>query len=92
MKNQEIVYNNVYRLDLLKSSSIPRQTWIHISDSLPGYAQNEIQVAPKDRFQIAFCIYNLNGFVDMETLQWNKPMIVKVDENMANFLDYNRDK
>ena len=32
------------------------------------------------------------GFVDMETLQWNKPMIVKVDENMANFLDYNRDK
>jgi hypothetical protein len=59
---------------------------------LPGYAQNEIQVAPGDRVLIGFCIFNLNGFVDVESLQWAKPTFVNVDENMVNFLDYNRDK
>ena len=41
---------------------------------------------------IGFCIYNLNGFVDVNSLQWAKPSFVKINENMVNFLEYNRDK
>ena len=68
-----------------------RKTWAHVSDSLPGYAQNEIQVAPGDRIQIAFCIYNLNGFVDMDSLNWSKPCFASIEPNMADFMTYNRD-
>lgn len=71
---------------------MPRSTWIHLSDRLPGYAQNEIQVAPGDRIQIGFCIYNLNGFVDTESLEWAKPSFAKIHESMVNFLEYNRDQ
>mgnify|MGYP000868127225 CR=1 FL=1 len=48
-KSKNIVYNNIYRFDIIKSSQHSRQTWLHLSDNLPGYGQNEIQVAPKDR-------------------------------------------
>jgi len=72
-QNKDIVYNNVYRFDILKNRRQMRKTWVHISDTMPGFAQNEIQVAPGDRIEIAFCIFNLNGFVDMESLAWHKP-------------------
>ena len=41
---------------------------------------------------VGFCIYNLNGFVDMESLQWARPSFANVNENMVDFLQYNRDK
>lgn len=72
-KRRDIMYHNAYRFDLVKSVQQPRATWIHLSDSLPGYGQNEIQLAPKDRINIGFCIYNLNGFVDMTTAAWQHP-------------------
>ena len=67
-KNQSLVYHNVYRFDIVKSRARPRSSWVHISDRMPGYSQNEIQVAPGDRILIGFCIYNLNGFVDLSSL------------------------
>lgn len=91
-KRRDLLYHNAYRFDLVKSVQQPRATWIHLSDSLPGYGQNEIQLAPKDRINIGFCIYNLNGFVDMATAAWQHPQIVSMDENMVDFLQYNRDK
>ena len=91
-KSKEIVYHNTYRFDIIKTRTQARRTWVHISDSMPGIAQNEIQVAPGDRINLGFCIYNLNGFVDVESLQWAKPTFSNVDENMINFMEYNRDK
>lgn len=75
----------------MKSREKTRRTWIHLSDRLPGYSQNEIQVAPGDRIVIGFCIYNLNGFVDIENLQWAKPSFAQIHESMVNFMQYNRD-
>ena len=75
----------------MKSREKTRRTWIHLSDRLPGYSQNEIQVAPGDRIVIGFCIYNLNGFVDIENLQWVKPSFAQIHESMVNFMQYNRD-
>ena len=86
-----MTYSNCYRFDIIKSRNHQRKTWVHISDSLPGQAQNEIQVAPGDRFEIAFCIYNLNGLVNMESLSWNKPQFAKIENNMLDFTSYNRD-
>jgi hypothetical protein len=57
-----------------------------------GYSQNEIQVAPGDRIIIGFCIYNLNGFVDIASLQWSPPSFAKIHESMINFLNYNREE
>jgi hypothetical protein len=37
-KNKEIIYYNSYRFDIHESLSQPRNTWIHLSDNLPGYA------------------------------------------------------
>ncbi len=65
----------MYRFDLVKTKHESRNTWIHLSDRLPGYGQNEIQVAPGDSLMIGFCLYNLNGFVDMDSLQWARPSI-----------------
>jgi hypothetical protein len=90
-QNKDIAYNNCYRFDILKSRRLMRKTWVHISDTLPGFAQNEIQVAPGDRIEIAFCIYNLNGFVDMESLTWHKPYFAKLNDNMVDYTEYNRD-
>jgi hypothetical protein len=90
-QNKDIVYNNVYRFDILKNRKQMRKTWVHISDTLPGFAQNEIQVAPGDRIEIAFCIFNLNGFVDMESLAWHKPSFAKLNDNMIDYTEYNRD-
>jgi len=59
---------------------------------MPGYNQNEIQVAPGDRLLIGFCIYNLNGFVDISTLQWAAPSFAKIHDSMVNFLSYNREE
>lgn len=59
---------------------------------MSGYAQNEIEVAPGDHVEISFCIYNLNGFIDTETLVWSRPSFVTIDKNMRNFMDYNRDE
>jgi len=59
---------------------------------MAGHAQNEIQVAPGDHVQIGFCIYNLNGFIDTETLAWSQPTFAKIDQNMQNFMEYNRDE
>ena len=67
------VYHNSYRFDLIKNRRHMRKTWVHISDAMPGYSQNEIQVAPGDRLQIGFCFLNLNGFVDMDSLTWARP-------------------
>lgn len=64
---------------------------MHISDNMPGFAQNEIQVAPGDRIEIAFCIFNLNGMVNLKTLQWNKPHFAKIENNLLDFTTYNRD-
>jgi hypothetical protein len=48
-------------------------------------------VAPGDRIKIAVCIYNLNGFVDAQYLEWARPKSLKIDPNM-NFMMYNREK
>lgn len=90
-KQNDMVYSNVYRFDIVKTKRSMRKTWVHISDSMPGVAQNEIQVAPGDRLEIAFCIYNLNGFVDMSSLSWAKPCFAKIEANMFDFEEYNRD-
>lgn len=58
---------------------------------MPGYSQNEIQVAPGDRLEIAFCIYNLNGLVNMQTMTWHKPQFAKIESNLLDFTTYNRD-
>lgn len=34
----------------------------------------------------------MNGFIDTENLAWSPASFVKVDENMINFMDYNRDE
>jgi hypothetical protein len=49
-------------------------------------------VAPKDRVVIAFCFYNLNGFVDLDSLEWAPPQFARIDSNMVSFMSYNRDK
>ena len=69
-----------------------RQTWLHLSDRLPGYAQNEIQVAPGDSIQVGFCTYNLNGFVDIDSLSWAKPAFPVIHESMVDFLKYSREE
>lgn len=86
------MYHNSYRFDLIKNRKHQRKTWVHISDTMPGYSQNEIQVAPGDRFQLGFCFLNLNGFVEMDSLSWAKPMFISVPSNMHDFMSYNRDK
>jgi len=48
-------------------------------------------VAPGDRIKISVCLYNLNGFVDAQFLEWAKPKSLKIDESM-NFMTYNREK
>ena len=77
-RSKDIIYRNSYRFDIIKSRRYQRETWIHLTEGMPGakipgYAQNEIQVAPKDRIVIAFCFYNLNGLVDLESLEWAPP-------------------
>lgn len=48
-------------------------------------------MAPGDRIKIAICIFNLNGFIDAEYLEWAKPKCVTINESM-NFMTYNREK
>lgn len=84
-------YSNCYRFDIIKTRQHSRKTWVHISDAMPGYSQNEIQVAPGDRVEIALCIFNLNGLVNLQSLTWNKPKFAKIESNLLDFTTYNRD-
>ena len=49
------------------SKGKPRVTWIHLSDELPPYSQNEIQMSPGDIIEFAVTLYNMNGIVDLES-------------------------
>jgi hypothetical protein len=44
---------------------------MHISDEMPVYSQNEIQMTPGDIVEIAVCISNLNGLVDIDKFEWD---------------------
>lgn len=58
---------------------------------MPLYTQNEIQSMPGDSIEIAVCIVNLNGIVDVNKFDWEPENIVKINKNDKDVLIYNRD-
>eukprot|EP00347_Sterkiella_histriomuscorum_P003477 403364148 len=83
-------YSNEYRLDIIKKNS-QRITWIHISDDLPVYSQNELQLSPGDMLEIAVCIYNMNGLINLNSIEWDQPELMNIPQNERNPLVYNKD-
>lgn len=77
-------------LDVIKKGQ-PRVTWIHLSDELPPYSQNEVQMSPGDIIEFAVCLYNMNGLVDIDTFQWENIELFKIQKNERDPLIYNRD-
>jgi hypothetical protein len=58
---------------------------------MPTYSQNEIQMAPGDIIEIAICLSNLNGIVDLNSLEWEEEQTMKIEHNERDALTYNRD-
>lgn len=48
-------------------------------------------MAPGDIIEIAVCIVNLNGLVDVNKFEWEKETIIKINKNDKDVMCYNRD-
>ncbi|CDW81818.1 UNKNOWN [Stylonychia lemnae] len=83
-------YGTEYRFDVLKKGQ-QRVTWIYMSDDMPPCGQNEIQVQSGDIIEFAVCLYNMNGIVDINTLEWMKPEFLPISPLEKDSLTYNRD-
>ena len=58
---------------------------------MPIYTQNEIQLSPGDTIEIAVCIANLNGIINVDNFKWDKESIYDINKNERDALCYNRD-
>lgn len=65
-------------------------TWIHLSDDLPAYSQNEIQMQPGDIIEFGVCLFNLNGLVNLSTFQWDLCQQIKITQNEKDSISYDR--
>ena len=48
-------------------------------------------MSPGDFIEFAICIYNMNGLVDLTTLDWNPPELLKIPATEKDPLAYDRD-
>jgi hypothetical protein len=48
-------------------------------------------MSPGDTIEIAICLSNLNGIVNLDTFEWEAEEIVKINPNEKDVLCYNRD-
>jgi hypothetical protein len=48
-------------------------------------------MSPGDTIEIAICLSNLNGIVNLDTFEWENEEIVKINNNEKDVLCYNRD-
>jgi hypothetical protein len=62
-----------------------------MSDDLPAYSQNELQMSPGDIVEFAVCIYNMNGIVNLDNFNWEPVEVLDINKNEKNPLIYNRD-
>ena len=45
-------------------------------------------MAPGDIIQFTMCLFNMNGIVDLDSLQWESPEIVQLPENEKDAMNY----
>lgn len=48
-------------------------------------------MSPGDFIEIAVCIANLGGLVELEKMEWEEPKYLKIEPNERDALVYNRD-
>lgn len=46
---------------------------------------------PGDIIEFAVCLFNLNGHIDLSSLEWELPEILPINSNEKDALTYNRD-
>lgn len=94
---QEPRYTVEFRFDIAKAPSQSRVTWLHkLSDEnvasafnqQQSYTQNETQMAPGDIIQFTLCLFNMNGIVDLDSLEWEKPAMISIPDNEQDALHY----
>ncbi|CDW80022.1 UNKNOWN [Stylonychia lemnae] len=83
-------FHSEFRFDIVKKGS-QRITWVHKSEDLPSYSQNELQVSPGDIIEFAVCLYNMNGIINIDSFQWEQPQLLLIPQNEKNPLVYNKD-
>ncbi len=66
-------------------------TWVHCSDDVPTYSQNELQQEPGDIVEFAICLANLNGLINLESLIFEELEVIPISSNERNALVYNKD-
>ena len=62
-----------------------------MSDDMPVYTQNELQMSPGDIIEFAVCISNMNGIVDLDSFKWRPCELLRIQSNEKDSLSYNRD-
>lgn len=62
-----------------------------MSDEIEPYAQNEMQVQSGDIIEFTVCLFNMNGLIDLKSLEWEYPEIIPINQNERDALTYNRD-
>ena len=48
-------------------------------------------MSPGDIIEIAVCLYNMNGLVDIDSIEWDPIEIFNIPQIERNALTYNRD-
>lgn len=75
-----------------------RKTWVHVSHIQNGHKgtlthylnQNETQVKPGDLVSISLPLWNLMGQVNVEQLECSAPKLIRVPDNVHDFMSYER--
>jgi hypothetical protein len=50
-----------------------------MSDEIGPTSQNEIQVQAGDIIEFSVCLFNMNGLIDLSTLEWEIPEIIDIN-------------
>lgn len=46
---------------------------------------------PGDTIEFSVCLFNMNGIINLETIDWELPEILPINQNEKDPLCYNRD-
>ena len=50
-----------------------------------------MQLSPGDLLEFSICLFNLNGLINLHSLQWEAPEFLPIPSNERNSLVYNKD-
>jgi len=95
-RKKGVQYKAIYKFDVVKKGS-SRQIWIHKEESKPffdegksAFVQPIMPVCATDNIKFALSFYNMNGLVNISTIEWKPPIIEAIPsipkELHSNFL------